>query len=50
MMGLMLPLLMIWIGVKTEMPIYWYIILGAIVLFDALTIGYKAGRGKDAEE
>lgn len=42
-----IPLLMIWVGVKCEMPILYYVILTAMILFDLLLMAYRAGKESD---
>lgn len=50
MLVFVMSLLMIWIGVKVNMPIWFFVILTAGFLLDSITAAYKAGKEEDNEK
>lgn len=47
---LVLPLLMIWVGVKVNMPLPFYAIIIAVMVGDLVHAAYKAGKDDEYEE
>lgn len=40
------PLLLLWIGVRINMPIVYYIVISVLVVIDLAIAAYNAGRNK----
>lgn len=41
---LVTPFVLIWIGIKINMPGYYYLVLALPLLADAIITGYRAGK------